>query len=352
MLLHELVGHDRVVRALAQANASGTAHHAYLFQGPAGVGKRQAAFGFAALVNCVGEVSDPGRLACGSCRHCRRILAMGAMDESTAHPDVLSLVPDGRQIKIAQVRDILRMVPFPPIEARFRFVIVDPADMLGEEAANALLKTLEEPPSRTRFILLSSRPAALLTTIKSRCQRVVFGRIPEAELAALLVSRHGWGEALAARLAPVADGSVGAALALEDDPVMAARDEIMTRFLGIGPGDRLGALALAAWISEHAGARDTIVDLLERLLRDALLVRLGVSQRLFHEDLRPVITTWAARYGSAALLARLDLLSETRRGLAVYNTNPRLTLERLLLALLAPAGAEGERAMIPHNEVL
>ncbi|TNF23524.1 MAG: DNA polymerase III subunit delta' [Deltaproteobacteria bacterium] len=352
MLLHELVGHDRVVRALTQANASGTAHHAYLFQGPEGVGKRQAAFGFAALVNCVGDVAEPGRVACGKCRHCRRILTMAADPEATAHPDVLTLVPDGRQIKIAQVRDVLRMVPFPPIEARFRVVIVDPADVLGEEAANALLKTLEEPPSRTRFVLLTSRPAALLTTIKSRCQRMVFGRLPDEALIDLLVARHGWDRAQAERLAPVADGSVGAALALEGDPVMAARDEIMARFLGIAPGDTLEGLKLAAWISEHAGTRDTIINLLERLLRDALLVRLGVPQRLFHEDLRPQITAWAGRYGASALLARLEVLGETRRGLAVYNTNPRLTLERLLLALLAPPGAEGIQARVPTFGIL
>jgi len=352
MLLHELVGHERVVRALAQANATGTAHHAYLFQGPAGVGKRQAAFGFAALVNCTGDSAEPGRIACGTCRHCRRIATMARDPEATAHPDVLSLVPDGRTIKIAQVRDVLRMVPFPPIEARFRFVIIDPADVLGEEAANALLKTLEEPPSRTRFILLSSRPAALLTTIKSRCQRMVFGRIPDDALVELLVDAHGWSRAQAERLVPVADGSVGAALALEGDPVMAARDEIMARFLGITLGDRGASLALAAKIAEHGGARDTIINLLERLLRDALLIRLGVPQRLFHEDLRPAITEWAARISAPSLLARLEVLAETRRGLAVYYTNPRLTLERLLLALLAPPGGEGVRAAVPRHEVL
>jgi len=352
MLLHELTGHERVVRALVQANATGTAHHAYLFQGPEGVGKRQAAFGFAALVNCAAAPEGGARVACGECRHCKKILAMAREPEASAHPDVITLVPDGRQIKIAQVREVLRIVPFPPIEARFRIVIVDPADALGEEAANALLKTLEEPPSRTRFILLTSRPAALLTTIKSRCQRMTFGRLSDDELAGLLVRSHGFAPELATRLAPVADGSVGAALALEGDPVMAARDEITARFLAVRLGDSAEALALGGWASELAGARETILDLLERLLRDALLVRLGVAQRLFHEDLRPAITAWVARLSTSALLARLELVGETRRGLNVFNTNPRLSLERLFLALLAPSGRDATRPMLKATEIL
>lgn len=350
MLLHELAGHDRVVSALVQAHLRGTTHHAYLFQGPEGVGKRHAAFGFAALMNCVGEgVTDR---ACGACRHCRRVLAMASGPDGARHPDVLTLGPDGKQIKIDQVREVLKIVPYAPIEARYRVVVVDPADLLGDEAANALLKTLEEPPTRTRFVLITSRPAAMLTTIKSRCQRVVFGRLREAALTEVLVTRHGWDPARASRLAPIADGSVGAALALESDPVMARRDELIARIGAVAPGDTLAALELAGYVHELGASRETVFELLERLLRDALLLRHGVDHGLFHGHLREHVAAFAGRYGSAALLARLDLLAETRRGLKVFHTNAQLTLERLFIALTAAPGREATRPQLPHLTIL
>lgn len=196
MRLSEIIGHDGPRTMLLQAVARDAVHHAYLFEGPDGVGKRQVAYGFAALMGCTARA--PGEDACGACRHCRRILAMAADPAASPHPDVLSVAPDGKQIKVAQIRELLKIVPFPPIEAAYRVVIIEPADLLGDEAANALLKTLEEPPSRTRFILITNRPPALLTTIRSRCQRVRFGRLRDEELRQVLVQRQGWEEAKAA----------------------------------------------------------------------------------------------------------------------------------------------------------
>ena len=173
----EIIGHQQTLAALKRARETDAFHHAYLFAGPDGVGKRRVAEWVAALVNC-DEVGAP----CGACRSCHRVL-----DPEATHPDVLILEPDGRQITIAQVRELIRTVPYPPIEATYRVVIIDPADAIGEAAANALLKTLEEPPSKTRFVLVSSRPDALLITIRSRCQRITFGRLTEEQVLGGLV---------------------------------------------------------------------------------------------------------------------------------------------------------------------
>ncbi len=363
MKFRDILGHERVLEALVQAEASGTGHHALLLAGPSGVGKRAIAVGLAALANCVGDAPRDARGrrtdACGVCKSCRRILRTGrAGDESGpgargptgegGHPDVLLLEPDGRQIKIAQVRELLRVVPFPPIEARQRVVIIDPADAMGPEAANALLKTLEEPSSHTRFILLSSRPDALLTTIRSRCQRVTVGRLDEAVVERALVDRFEVPADEAAAAAALSDGSLGDALQLLDDPLLRQRDALVRRLLDIAPGDVGSAFALAADLADAKDSRQTVFDMLTRLYRDLLLLRLGVSESLglAHPNLAPLLRAAAERYGPQALLARLELIEDTRRGVLAVNLNPRLAFERLLVALTAAPGGEGDRVRV------
>lgn len=338
--LNRVVGHDRVIDTLRQAHAGDTVHHAMLFAGPAGVGKFTIARAFAAMMNCTDRA--PGGDACGVCKSCRRILG-NEQDRGGGHPDVFEVRPDGRQIKIAQIRDLIRVVAFPPIEANVRVVIIEPADALGEEAANALLKTLEEPSSHTRFILVSSSPDALLITIRSRCQRVLFGRIPDDALAGLLEARFKVTPEQARDSASVADGSLGEALALLEDPVMSQRNELLARLLAIPPGDALACFALAADLYDLRSRIRTVLDVLARLYRDVLLVRVGALalEDVAHPALKPQIEAAVSRYGVRALMARVDLIEDTRHGIVERNLNPRLSLERMVLALTAEPGREG-----------
>lgn len=334
MRLSEVIGHAPEIEALRQAYARDAVHHAYLLTGPDGIGKRGVARAFAALVNCTG--ATPGD-ACGACKSCRRMLS-----DPPNHPDLMLLEPDGKQIKIAQVRELLRVVPFPPIEARHRVVLIEPADALGEEAANALLKTLEEPASRTRFILVTSRPDALLTTIVSRCQRMIFGRLTDDEVKRGLVERHGVEPAVARNVTSLADGSLGAALALLEDPVMRDRDALISRLLAIAPGDTVAAFALAADLTDLKPALPTVFEVLSRLYRDLLLLRTGTAAvGLSNPDLAAPLAAAAERLGVEAILQRLELIADTRYGLLERNLNPRLSLERLIGALTSAAGDEG-----------
>ncbi len=341
MPLPDIIGHRDVLETLSRAHVTDTVHHAYLFAGPAGVGKRLVADWFAALVNCAGNASERVPEPCGRCRHCRRILVDYGSEEGVGHPDVIRLEPDGRTIKIAQVRDVIRVVPFPPIEAAYRVVIIDPADALGEASANALLKTLEEPPSRTRFILVSSRADALLVTIVSRCQRMVFGRLPPDDLAGWLTARHAVPEAQAHAVATVAGGSAGNALALLQDPVMSNRDGLVRRFLALGPRtDRAVPLELAAELADLREHLTTVFDVLLQLYRDLLILRSGASVGLAHPHLEAELRSAAARFGTQTLVRRLELIAETALGIRERYLNPRVGPERLLLSLAAPPGAE------------
>jgi len=217
--LSSIIGHRQIVSLLSRAIAHDTLPPSLLFAGQAGTGKRRIAMALAATVNCLQPRTTPEleRDACGECASCRRI-ARGV------HPDVILIEPgDTGTIKIEQVRDVVERAGFRPFEGRRRVVIVDEADAMVIPAQNALLKTLEEPPSASIFILVSSLPDALLPTVRSRCPKLRFGPLSASDVAAVLVRDHEYAEADARAAAADADGSVGQALSSEAADMTEAR---------------------------------------------------------------------------------------------------------------------------------
>ena len=170
MPFRTIVGHRRLLSLLSRAIARETLPPALLLAGPAGVGKRRVAVAIAETLNCLKpqEAGDLLRDSCGECPACRRI-------QRGVHPDVILIEPgDMGSIKIEQVRDVIDRAEYRPFEGRRRVVIIDEADALMTPAQNALLKTLEEPPSASIFVLVSSIADSFLPTIRSRCSRLRF----------------------------------------------------------------------------------------------------------------------------------------------------------------------------------
>ncbi len=207
-----LVGHERARLVLERARASGRIPGAYLFSGPEGVGKRTLALSFVADLNC----EAGGDTACGACRSCRMV-AKGT------HPDLF--IPDRSGTRIPKVppasvgkdrirsgylSEIIPKLTFAPVMGLWKVVLIDDAHELTEVAANFLLKTLEEPPSQTLFILISAAEHLLLPTVLSRCQRIRFSPLAEDKVAGILVDL-GADPAIAGRAAALSDGSVGKA---------------------------------------------------------------------------------------------------------------------------------------------
>jgi DNA polymerase III subunit delta' len=183
MPFSDITGHRHLLDLIARAASRGTLPPSVIFAGPDGVGKRMTAVALAQLMNCL-AVRDAGESiaadACGTCASCKRI-ARGV------HADVLVIEPgETGAIKIDQVREAIERAAYRPFEGRRRVVIIDDADMMNGDAQNAVLKTLEEPPAASTFVLVTSRPDVLLPTVRSRCQRLRFGRLSPAEVAAVL----------------------------------------------------------------------------------------------------------------------------------------------------------------------
>jgi DNA polymerase III subunit delta' len=317
MSFDAILGQETAVEVLRRALAAGRVHHAYRFEGPEGVGKELAAFAFAETLVCG---TDPGP-ATASAR--RRIHARSDEDPHVPlHPDVI-LVERGLYSKvlgaaetngigIEQIRRIvLARAGYPPHEGRAVVIIVRAADELTTQAANALLKTLEEPPPQTYFVLLTSRPQRLLDTVLSRTLPVRFGPLPDAVVERIL-EQHGASPAVA----PLAQGSASLALELADTEATRVREDFIRRTLAA-----LDAPSLAAAV----GLGDTrTTD--KHVLRDEL----GHLAQTFATEGRATVTTdpdaaeRAARRHQAVLLAMRHL---------EQNVAPALALEAMVARL-------------------
>jgi DNA polymerase-3 subunit delta' len=292
MPLRDIAGHTRLRQRLAAAAARDSLHPSLIFAGLEGIGKRRTAIALAQLVNCrtPADVESIGLDACGACPSCTRI-ARGV------HGDVLLIVPgDTGSIKVDQVRDAIDKAAYRPFEGRRRVVIVDDADAVLGEAQNALLKTLEEPPSASMFVLVTSRPDALLPTVRSRCQLLRFGRLAPAEISDVLRKDHGYAEAAAHAAASTADGSIAAALSGGSQGAVQAREAAASLLQGVAastdPRRRLEnaklLLGRGAVVERDDVARRLLA--LSSLLRDlGLLNARGDERALANADMRPLL---------------------------------------------------------------
>jgi DNA polymerase III subunit delta' len=332
---HEaLIGNQSLRARLYKAADEQRMHHCFLFEGPAGIGKAAIALHLAMYVNCLVEEEGQRGLSfhrpsrpCGHCRSCQPILA-------GSHPDIIQVGPDPskvtRIITTEQARGLINALSLQRHSAKRRFVIIDPVDALNEEAANALLKTLEEPPAGTQFILITSRAASLLQTVRSRSQRVRFGPVGEAEMIPWLEARN-----LDPRLAALSMGSPGRALALAEGGTQLAEELLASLCAAIGqPVYQLFAFTEGLGKKAEGGSERTelVLDLIEELLRDTVLVANGQSEKVLHPNQRGMLQKWAFGLYPGGVGRLLGGVANARDRLRL-NVNGRVVLEALLSQL-------------------
>jgi DNA polymerase-3 subunit delta' len=332
-----IVGHHRLISLLSRAIARGTLPPSLLMAGPAGVGKRRTAIAVAQAVNCLAPRTSDNALdydACGECSACRRI-------ERGAHPDVIVLEPgDTGTIKIDEVRDVVQKAGYRPFEGRRRVVIVNEADALVDAAQNALLKTLEEPPSASVFILVSSMPDALLPTVLSRCPRLRFGPLSASEVARVLQEQHEYSETDARAAAADADGSVGRALSAESADLTAARDaasRLLEHAARVSdPSRRLDAVKDLTGAKTPAAERDQLAACLRSMssiLRDLGILASSVdASALVNPDLRPQLDRLGSAYDRDRSVRAYTAVDAALAALE-RNASPKVVADWLVLQL-------------------
>ncbi|MDY6851022.1 MAG: DNA polymerase III subunit delta' [Thermodesulfobacteriota bacterium] len=325
MSFGEVIGHEKPLNLLRTMLVNDRLPHALLFTGPAGVGKRTLAVALAQAVNCLGpNPSEP----CGLCSACRKI-------KRGVHPDFIELEPDGRlrTIKIERVRELRNKAAFRPYEGRTKVFIVREADRMGIEAANAMLKTLEEPPPDTLIILTSPEESGLLPTIVSRCLRLNLAPLPGAAIENWLIRERSADAAQARLLASLSGGCLGRAMDMDAETILSRRQWIMDKLELLDARRIEPALDWAADLAGDREAWPEVFSLLRFWFRDLMIMAGGGDERrLVNQDLAAELRSAGTGRGPENYIAALDEIDRAEDALNRL-VRPELVLENLMLNL-------------------
>nr|WP_231709550.1 DNA polymerase III subunit delta' [Arthrobacter sp. zg-Y895] len=372
-------GQDPVVAQLRRGAADARPNHAWLFTGPPGSGRSNAARAFAAALVC--EQQDPALRGCGECKACRTVLA-------GSHADVASVTTEKVTISIDEARELVRKAQDKPSTGRWRVIIVEDADRMQERSTNVLLKAIEEPPPRTIWLLCAPSPGDVLVTIRSRCRPVGLRLPPVEDVAELLIRRDNIEPDVALNAARAAQSHIGVAKRLATDEGARQRRESIVR-LPLSLRNVSGAMKAAADLVALAEAEATssfeqrdaaekeallaslgapatgtlppslrsqvkrleedqvrrakrskndyfdraLTDLLS-FYRDVLMIQLGSAGPLVNEGLRRELDEFAAYGSPEQTLMRMEEINTVRRRLVTTNVAPLLAIEAMALSLL------------------
>jgi len=330
----QLYGQDHVLRQLEASLKQGRLAHAYLLVGPPHVGKMTLALNLAQGVDCA---SGPG-VPCGGCSQCTRI--------ATGHHADVRVVgvipspagePTRTVIGIDDIKEVLHRTSLKPFEGACGVIIFDGAEAMSEEAANALLKTLEEPPPQVVLLLLTADEEALLPTIRSRCLRLQLRPMAKQQMAERLVAEHGADPPEAERLARLARGCLGWAISARSNPdVLAEREAELARMQEAWESRLEGRFSYASQLAslffrDRESARQ-LLFLWLRWWRDLLLIKEGAEEYVHNSDRLAPLRLQATGLSTEQVLGFLKRLLQTLDALD-RNANPRLALEVLMLDL-------------------
>ena len=334
MFFSEIIGQEKAKRYLENVMSRKRIPHAYLFTGIPGVGKTSTAKAFTMTLNCR---APSGLDGCGVCPSCQKILHGN-------FPDFISVKPDGRNIKIEQIRELNRSLGYAPLSGGYRVFVIHQAEAMTGEASNSFLKTLEEPPSGNILVLNATEPRNLLPTIVSRCQRVSFQPLEAEEITRRLTEEKGLDSPSAAILARTADGSLGRALEMAASNYLERRQTWIRRLFELYGRSRAEAMDVAVESAKESRVgldqpESKTVGMFDMLsvwaawYRDLLLVRTGAPKGLLiNVDFQDQLKKTASGLSLQNLIESFHTVDRAVRDLHRMR-NPTLVMENAVLNL-------------------
>ena len=320
MAFDVILGQEHALSLLQKALVSTRLGHAYLFYGPSGVGKKLTALQFAKALAC----QDTTAAACDRCASCHKMTTGN-------HPDVVVINPEGTSIRIEHIRAMQRQLSYKPYESQRTIVIIDGCESLTPPAANALLKTLEEPPETALLLLLTSKKDALPLTIISRCQQIPFRPLAPAHIRALLL-QQGVDQTTATLAATLAEGRLATWIQTDTTQALARRQSAYALLQERGHTQSMPLFLLAR---QCAGSREQCEEVLHWLslfCRDLVMLKVTPITPLYNPDLQAELTSLASSLAVEPLLDLFASLEQLRHYLTM-NVNPQLTFEQLVIQL-------------------
>jgi DNA polymerase-3 subunit delta' len=325
MAFSEIIGHQRQMEILWSAMSNGRLHHAYLFLGSEGVGKRMIAIALAKAIHCVEWNQD----YCSRCVECVRIT-------NGNHPDVrlIEPLPDKKEIGIQQIRELQRELNYRSFSGKGKIAIIDPAILMNLSAQNALLKTLEEPPVDSLIVLIATNAGALLPTLRSRCLWLSFAPLSSARVTAFLESQYGLQADEAKLLAAMSMGSIGAAENLHKNALIEKRRIWSNMLTSLKVGDYNAAIVAAEALAKNRDEALGFLKWAESWSRDLLIY--GATQKsdeLVNLDMLPQIEEQATENSVEGILSAFSQTDEAGASIQ-RNLNRRMVLEKFLFGVV------------------
>ncbi len=322
MTFDAITGHQQQKNILLRALNSQRIAHAYLFEGAEGIGKKMLALAFARAIFCQNGTG------CGQCSACLKV-------DNQNHPDLHLVEANGSALKIAQIRTLQQDLSLRPLEGSSKVCLIDGAEYLTNEAANALLKTLEEPQPGTLIILITPQPEKLLPTICSRCQRLPFSPLPKQQLETLLAKILKIDTAQASILASISAGSLKKALGPNCDFFLEKRTQLIQSLSALSSSSTIPTFSFANELQADKEFLPDILDIFQTFYRDLLLLKHDRPiEELVNQDLLELLQQQSLKTTTAGLLVKLKALESARFHLQ-RNVNPRLTMEVMLMRITA-----------------
>jgi DNA polymerase-3 subunit delta' len=343
-MFSKLLGNSANKEILRQMLRKNRVPHSLLFAGAEGIGKRCFALELAKSFVCLNPQQQE---ACDNCVACRRaeIFAFPGAEAKkedfqrvffSEHIDIGTIIPYRKNILVEAVRELEREANFRPYEARARCFIIDDADKMNDAASNALLKTLEEPAPTSYIFLISSRPDALLQTIRSRCQTLRFAPIPKVEIEKYLISTQKFSPAEAALIAKASDGSLQMAVSFDLEKFRGQRNLMLKVLQSIGnKTDYLSLLKIGEEMNEakNKGDYEFSLKILQTLIRDLWIIKLGGSEEnLVNADLQIPLRNLSEIHKTSSLAKWISEIETLQANLEV-NLNKKISTDALFMQM-------------------
>jgi DNA polymerase-3 subunit delta' len=322
MRFESIIGQERPIRFLTQILQKRSIPHAMLFTGVDGIGKQTTARALGMALHCLNPV---GVSACGECPSCRKVI-------SGAHPDMITVKPEGAFIKIDQVRAVSRQLRFAPLEGNWRIVIISDAQALNLEASNAILKILEEPPKGTVIILTATQTMDLLPTIVSRCQQVAFRPIPYEKVAEVLVELRGLDRQTATILAVSTNGSLGKTLSVDAEKWTIWRTGLLEQIASLSIRSIQPVFAFADALARDKDGLADALDMIMTWFRDVLMCKVS-PERIINKDFLTEVQHASQGRAVNELLEKVGAVYTAQTAIS-QNSNPRLAIEVMMMRVL------------------